>query len=74
LLEYTLCEGSFVQVRFVLKPGLGRTNREAMNLVAGGFDTGDLSANEGVADGRIDIAQIGEAHCHSARGCFFKGP
>src|SRR5438309_7502235 len=41
-----------------------------MHLLTSGFDAFDLPTDERMAHRGIDVAQIGEAHAHSASGCF----
>ena len=53
-------------IHFVCEVGAWRPKRKAVNLVPQLFDRLDLPSDERMADRRVEIAQIGEAHSHSA--------
>jgi hypothetical protein len=66
LLEHDLGPRSLPEVCFVFQVRSRRPQRESDNFVASRFHAFDLAPDERMADRRIEIAKIGEAHAHSA--------
>jgi hypothetical protein len=64
----------FPDVGFIPEFGAWRADREAVDGMAEPLDALDLSPDERMADSRIDIAQIGEAHAHSRFGLVPRAP
>jgi hypothetical protein len=68
LCEHGLGAFGLAQIGFILEVTPGGPQRKAMDLVTRALDGFDLAPNERMADCGIEIAQIGEAHSHSAVG------
>jgi hypothetical protein len=59
---------SLTQIGFVSEVVPRRPKRKPVYLVTEAFDAFDLPPHERMADRRIEIAQVSEAHSHSAVG------
>ena len=59
--KHRLGEASFVEIGRILEVGTMRTDREPRDVMPQSDEPVDLAANEGVADGGVGIAQIGDA-------------